>query len=78
MEILQKDEGCVIVSNHKSSFDILGFFWIWRYFYRMAAIAKKEIFYVWPFGFAAYLAGVVYIDRADSKKAKQQLEETSR
>ncbi|KAF4525316.1 hypothetical protein B566_EDAN014925 [Ephemera danica] len=57
-EHMMDPRGCVIVVNHQSSLDILGLFWIWRYFHRMAAVAKKQIFYVWPFGLSAYLAGV--------------------
>lgn len=44
---------------------------------RLAPVAKKEIFYVWPFGLAAYLAGVVFIDRKNTKDAYEQLKITS-
>lgn len=50
---------------------------IWEVVDKMSVIAKKEIFYVWPFGLAAYLAGVVFIDRNNSKKSKDQLNITS-
>ncbi|VVC91813.1 unnamed protein product [Leptidea sinapis] len=44
---------------------------------KIAAIARKELFYIWPFGLAAYLAGVVFIDRNNSKDAYEQLKVTS-
>lgn len=50
---------------------------IWHVADKIAAIARKEIFYVWPFGLAAYLAGVVFIDRNNSKDAYRQLKVTS-
>ncbi|XP_026323351.1 1-acyl-sn-glycerol-3-phosphate acyltransferase alpha-like isoform X2 [Hyposmocoma kahamanoa] len=50
---------------------------IWHVANKVAAIARKEIFYVWPFGLAAYLAGVVFIDRNNSKDAYRQLKATS-
>ncbi|XP_063634731.1 1-acyl-sn-glycerol-3-phosphate acyltransferase alpha-like [Cydia splendana] len=76
-EILTEDRGAVIVSNHQSAFDILGLFNVWEVVGKMTAIAKKEIFYVWPFGLAAYLAGVVFIDRSNAKKSYEQLMVTS-
>ncbi|KAH9639916.1 hypothetical protein HF086_002830 [Spodoptera exigua] len=68
-KVLAEDRGAVVVSNHQSSIDILAD--------KVAAIARKEIFYVWPFGLAAYLAGVVFIDRNNSKDAYKQLKITS-
>ncbi|XP_014357857.2 1-acyl-sn-glycerol-3-phosphate acyltransferase alpha [Papilio machaon] len=76
-KVLAEDRGAVIVSNHQSSLDILGMFNIWHVAVKIAAIARKEIFYVWPFGLAAYLAGVVFIDRNNSKDAYKQLKITS-
>jgi lysophosphatidate acyltransferase len=34
------------------------------------ALAKKEIFYVWPFGLATWLAGLTFIDRLNPEKAQ--------
>ncbi|XP_047539531.1 1-acyl-sn-glycerol-3-phosphate acyltransferase beta-like [Vanessa atalanta] len=76
-EVLSKEEGAVIVSNHQSSLDILGLFNIWNDVGKLAPIAKKELFYVWPFGLAAYLAGVVFIDRKNARGAYEQLKITS-
>jgi len=38
----------------------------------MTAIAKKELLYAGTFGTAAYLAGLVFIDR-NSSKGKEQM-----
>lgn len=43
----------------------------------MTAVAKKELMYAMPFGLAAYLAGVVFIDRKNTKSAYSQLKVTS-
>lgn len=50
---------------------------IWHIAYKMTAIAKKEILYVFPFGLSAYLAGVVFINRSNAKNAYKQLQVTS-
>jgi lysophosphatidate acyltransferase len=55
-----------------------GMFNIWQVMDKCAVVAKKEVFYVWPFGLGAWLAGVVYIDRLNAKKAHQQLAHASR
>ncbi|XP_028170546.1 1-acyl-sn-glycerol-3-phosphate acyltransferase beta-like [Ostrinia furnacalis] len=77
-KVLAEDRGAVIVANHQSSLDILGMFNIWHVAYKMTAIAKSEVFYVWPFGLSAYLAGVVFINRSDAKNAYKKLEITSK
>ncbi|CAG9783112.1 unnamed protein product [Diatraea saccharalis] len=76
-EILTEERGAVIVSNHQSSLDILGLFNIWHVVHKMTVIAKNELFYVWPFGLSAYLAGVVFIERTNAKNAYKQLAITS-
>lgn len=72
-EHLAADRGCVIVANHQSMLDILGMFNIWGVMDKCAAVARKEVFHVWPFGLAAWLGGVVFIDRLNSNKAHDQL-----
>lgn len=56
---------------------VSGMFTIWDEVGKIAAIAKKQLFYVFPFGLTAYLAGVVFIDRNNPKAAYKQLKETS-
>jgi 1-acyl-sn-glycerol-3-phosphate acyltransferase len=50
---------------------------MWRWSHLIAAVAKKEILYAGPFGVAAWLAGVVFIDRLNSDKARGQLEHSA-
>lgn len=76
-KVLVEDRGAVIVANHQSTIDVLGMFNIWHMMDKVASIARKEIFYVWPFGLAAYLAGVVFIDRNSPKEAYKQLQVTT-
>ncbi|KAM3966640.1 1-acyl-sn-glycerol-3-phosphate acyltransferase beta-like [Aphomia sociella] len=76
-KVIAEDRGAIIVSNHQSSIDILGLFQLWSKAKNMTVIAKKEIFYVWPFGLAAYLAGVVFINRSKAKDAYKTLKITS-
>lgn len=36
-------------------------------------VAKKEIFYIWPFGLSAWLCGLIFIDRVHSDRAKNTI-----
>ncbi|XP_063837193.1 1-acyl-sn-glycerol-3-phosphate acyltransferase beta-like [Ostrinia nubilalis] len=67
--VLSEDRGAVVVSNHQSSLDILEQLNIWDLAGKMTCIAKKELFYLWPFGLSAYLTGIVFIDRRKTKEA---------
>ena len=69
-EHLEKEQACVIVANHQSSLDIAGMFEIWPIMDKCTVIAKKEIFYAWPFGLAAWLCGLIFIDRINSDQAR--------
>ncbi|CAH1970936.1 unnamed protein product [Acanthoscelides obtectus] len=70
-EQLEKDQACIIVSNHQSSIDILGMFDIWRIMGKCTVISKREVlFYSGPFGLAAWLCGLIFIPRMQSDKAK--------
>ncbi|XP_054270187.1 1-acyl-sn-glycerol-3-phosphate acyltransferase alpha-like isoform X2 [Macrosteles quadrilineatus] len=77
-DILEVERGAVIVANHQTMLDVLGMFDFWDVMGKCAAVARKEVFYIWPFGLAAWLAGVVFIDRKKAKKANLQLDEASR
>ncbi|XP_070508242.1 1-acyl-sn-glycerol-3-phosphate acyltransferase alpha-like isoform X2 [Chironomus tepperi] len=63
-EHLNKNKSFVIVANHQTCLDIMD---IWNVIKLMTAIAKKELLYAGTFGPAAYLAGLVFIDRNSSK-----------
>ncbi|XP_053951556.1 1-acyl-sn-glycerol-3-phosphate acyltransferase alpha isoform X1 [Anastrepha ludens] len=72
-EHLEKDQACIIVANHQSSLDILGMFEIWHVMNKCTVVAKRELFYAWPFGLAAWLAGLIFIDRVRGEKARDTL-----
>ncbi|CAB0030172.1 unnamed protein product [Trichogramma brassicae] len=72
-EHLEKERACIIVANHQSSLDIQGMFDIWPIMDKCTVVAKKEIFYVWPFGLAAWLCGLIFIDRMQSDKARDTI-----
>lgn len=72
-EHLEKDQACIIVANHQSSLDVLGMFDIWPVMDKCTVVAKRELFYAWPFGLAAWLCGLIFIDRMNSDKAKNTL-----
>ena len=69
-EHLEQERACIIVANHQSSLDIMGMFQIWPVMEKCTVVAKKELFYAWPFGLAAWLCGLIFIDRMNSEKAR--------
>ncbi|XP_034139010.1 1-acyl-sn-glycerol-3-phosphate acyltransferase alpha isoform X3 [Drosophila guanche] len=77
-EHLAKDQACIIVANHQSSLDVLGMFNIWHVMNKCTVVAKRELFYAWPFGLAAWLAGLIFIDRVRGEKARETLNEVNR
>ncbi|XP_057325030.1 1-acyl-sn-glycerol-3-phosphate acyltransferase alpha [Microplitis mediator] len=70
---LEKEQACIVVANHQSSLDILGMFEMWPVMDKCTVVAKKELFYAWPFGLAAWLCGLIFIDRMNSEKARTAL-----
>lgn len=40
---------------------------------KCTVVAKRELFYAWPFGLAAWLCGLIFIDRMQSDKARNSL-----
>ncbi|XP_068158640.1 1-acyl-sn-glycerol-3-phosphate acyltransferase alpha [Drosophila tropicalis] len=77
-EHLSKDQACIIVANHQSSLDVLGMFDIWHVMNKCTVVAKRELFYAWPFGLAAWLAGLIFIDRVRGEKARDTLNDVNR
>jgi Acyltransferase. len=53
-------------------FFLSGLFHVWPVMRDVAAVSKKELLFVFPFGFVAYLAGVVFISRLSKSKSGQQ------
>ncbi|CAK1599659.1 unnamed protein product [Parnassius mnemosyne] len=76
-EILAEERGAIVVSNHQSSLDALGLFNIWESAKKLTVVVKKELLYAMPFGLAAYLAGLIFIDRKNTKHAYDQLKITT-
>lgn len=50
---------------------------IWPVMEKCTVVAKKEIFYAWPFGLAAWLCGLVFIDRLNTDKARQVINQAT-
>lgn len=50
---------------------------IWPVMDKCTAVAKKELFYAWPFGLAAWLCGLIFIDRVNPDKARIKLNEAT-
>ncbi|XP_060809439.1 1-acyl-sn-glycerol-3-phosphate acyltransferase beta [Amyelois transitella] len=48
----------------------------WNVAQNMTVVVKKELYYFWPFGLAASLAGVVFIDRSQPKAAYKSMKTT--
>lgn len=72
VEVLDRVDGCIIVANHQSSIDFIGMMKLWPEYIRYCTIlAKKELIYALPFGFAAWLAGVEFVDRKNRERAKE-------
>lgn len=46
---------------------------IWPVMNKCTVVAKREIFYVWPFGLAAWLCGLIFINRMQTDRARHQL-----
>lgn len=46
---------------------------IWPTMNKCTAVAKREIFFAWPFGLAAWLGGLIFINRMQTERARDQL-----
>lgn len=57
--------------------EFIGMFDIWPVMDKCTVVAKKELFYAWPFGLAAWLCGLIFIDRMNSEKARSVLNEAT-
>jgi lysophosphatidate acyltransferase len=62
-EHLSRDRAAVVICNHQSMLDFLGMCFLWPVAGKLAAVAKREILFVWPFGVIAWLSGTVFINR---------------
>ncbi|XP_049954239.1 1-acyl-sn-glycerol-3-phosphate acyltransferase alpha-like [Schistocerca serialis cubense] len=71
------DSGCVVVINHQSCLDLLVLAELWPKLKRCTVISKKEVFYLWPFGLAAWLWGTIYINRLNVEQAQAAINSTA-
>lgn len=49
-------------------------FQVWQLMKTITAVCKKEMFYILPFGPAAWLAGITFIDRKSAKASYKSLD----
>ncbi|XP_017769073.1 PREDICTED: 1-acyl-sn-glycerol-3-phosphate acyltransferase beta-like [Nicrophorus vespilloides] len=73
MEHLKEDRAAVIVANHQSSLDLLGMYEVWPMMKKCTAVAKRELLYFLPFGFASWLGGVIFINRMNGEKSREAI-----
>ena len=71
-----KGKNFIIVANHQSSLDM--FVLLQATPLRTTFVAKKELLFVPLFGFAAWLFGIVFIDRGHPKSARNVMEKTAK
>lgn len=78
MEIFNtlKGKNFIIVANHQSSLDM--FVLLEATPHRTTFVAKKELLFAPIFGFAAWLFGVVFINRRHSKSARNVMDKTAK
>lgn len=50
---------------------------IWPVMNKCTVVAKRELFYAWPFGLAAWLCGLIFINRMQTDLARGHLNEAS-
>jgi 1-acyl-sn-glycerol-3-phosphate acyltransferase len=67
---------CVYVANHQSQFDVPALVVSMPADFRV--VTKRELLYIPIFGWALWLAGFIFIDRADRESAIRRLERTVR
>lgn len=58
-------------------FIFTGMFDIWPVMNKCTVVAKRELFYAWPFGLAAWLCGLIFINRMQSESSRKQLTSAS-
>lgn len=46
---------------------------LWPVMNKCTVVSKRELFFAWPFGLAAWLCGLIFINRMQSDRAREQL-----
>lgn len=54
-------------------FSPAGMFDIWPVMNKCTVVAKRELFFAWPFGLAAWLCGLIFINRMQSDASRKKL-----
>ncbi|CAH1176190.1 unnamed protein product [Phaedon cochleariae] len=75
-ENIIRDSGCVVLINHQSLIDLMILAYLWPLLPNSTVIAKKEIFYVQPFGLASWLWGTIFINRVKPQDAQKAINKT--
>lgn len=52
-------------------------FELWPVMNKCTVVAKKELFFAWPFGLAAWLCGLIFIKRMNSEASREHLNKAS-
>lgn len=50
---------------------------IWPSMNKCTVVAKRELFFAWPFGLAAWLCGLIFINRMQTDRAREQLDKAA-
>jgi 1-acyl-sn-glycerol-3-phosphate acyltransferase len=69
---IDRSRPCVYMANHESQFDVPALALAMPADFRM--VAKRELLYIPIFGWALWLAGFLFIDRADRERAFRTLD----
>lgn len=59
------------------SFFTSGMFDIWPVMNKCTVVAKRELFFAWPFGLAAWLCGLIFINRMQSDASRKKLTDSA-
>ncbi|XP_076252911.1 1-Acylglycerol-3-phosphate O-acyltransferase 2 isoform X2 [Rhynchophorus ferrugineus] len=76
IENIVRGTGSVVLINHQSQLDLLVLAHLWPIMDNCTVIAKKEVFYLQPFGLASWLWGTIFINRVKSKDAQDTVNQT--
>ncbi|CAD5114245.1 DgyrCDS3386 [Dimorphilus gyrociliatus] len=78
VEHLQLDQPYVLMANHQSSLDLIeAFSGMLKYLPdRMTILGKKELKYLGTFGIAAWLSGLIFVDRTKKRDARKTMDQT--
>jgi len=75
--LTELDSACIIVSNHQSALDFIVPLELSPEV-NPALVAKRSLLYVFPFGFAAWLCGGIFIDRARGQQSQTTISTTAK